>query len=42
MVLVQEEDAMEHLIYYLSHNLKDTKVKYSYMEELAFDSVQAV
>ena len=29
MVLVQVEDGIEHLIYYLSRNLNYTKVKYS-------------
>ena len=27
MVLVQVEDGIDHLIYYLSHNLNDTEVK---------------
>ena len=27
MVLVQEEDGIEHPIYYLSHNLNDMEVK---------------
>ena len=34
MVLVQEEDGIEHSIYYLSHNLNDTEVKYTYVEKL--------
>ena len=42
MVLVQVEDGIEHLIYYLSHNLNDMEVKYSYMENLALATVQAV
>ena len=42
MVLVQEEDGIEHLIYYLSHNLNDMEVKYSYVENLALASVQVV
>ena len=42
MVLVQVEDGIEHLIYYLSRNLNDTEVKYSYMEKLALAAVQAV
>ena len=29
MVLVQEEDGIEHPIYYLSRHLNDTEVKYS-------------
>ena len=40
MVLVQEEDVIEHLIYSLSHNLNDTEVKYSYVEKLALVIVQ--
>jgi len=42
MVLVQEEDGIEHPIYYLSLNLNDTKSKYSYVEKLALAAVQAV
>ena len=42
MVLVQEEDGIEHPIYYLSHNLNDIEVKYSYVEKLALATVQAV
>ena len=42
MVLVQEEDGIEHSIYYLSFNLNDTEVKYSYVEKLALASVQDV
>ena len=42
MVLVQEEDGVEHLIYYLSRNLNDTEVKYSYIENLSLAAVQAV
>lgn len=42
MVLVQEEDGIENLIYYLSCNLNDTKVKYSYVENLALASIQVV
>ena len=42
MVLVQVEDGIEHLIYYLSHNLNDTEVKYSYVEKLALAAIQAV
>ena len=41
MVLVQV-DGIEHPIYYLSRNLNDTEVKYSYMENLALADVQAV
>ena len=42
MVLVQVEDGIEHVIYYLSHNLNDTEVKYSYIEKLALADVQVV
>lgn len=42
MVLVQEENAIEHPIYYLSRNLNDTKFKYSYVEKLALPVVQAI
>ena len=38
-VLVQEEDRIEHPIYYLSF---DTEVKHSYVEKLALASVQVV
>ena len=34
MVLVQVENGIEHLIYYLSHNINDTKVKYSHVKIL--------
>ena len=42
MVLFQVEDGIEHPIYYLSCNLNDTKVKYSYVEKLALAADQAV
>ena len=42
MVLVQVEDGIEHPIYYLSCNLNDTEVKYSYVENLALAAVQAI
>ena len=42
MVLVQEENGIEHTIYYLSCNINDTKSKYSYVEKLALASVQYV
>ena len=42
MVLVQVENGIEHPIYYLSHNLNDTEVKYSYVEKLALAAVQVV
>jgi len=42
MVLVQEEYGIEHSIYYLSHNVNDMEVKYSYVEKIALAIVQAV
>ena len=42
MVLVQEEDEIEHSIYYLRRNLNEIEVKYSYIEKLALATVQAV
>ena len=42
MVLVQEEDGIENPIYYLSRNLNDTEVKYTYVEKIALASIQAV
>ena len=42
MVLVQEEDGIEHSIYYMSRNLNDTEVKYSYVEKLALAAIQVV
>ena len=42
MVLVQVEDGIEHPIYYLSRNLNDTEVKYSYVENLSLVVVQVV
>ena len=42
MVLVQEENGIEHLIYYLSHNLNDTESNYSYVKKLASQVIQAV
>ena len=39
MVLVQEEDGIEHLIYYLSRNLNDTEVKYTYVEKLTLATI---
>eukprot|EP00253_Pinus_taeda_P030032 PITA_30032 len=36
MVLVQDDnDGIEHIIYYLSHNLLDTETRYAYVEKLA-------
>ena len=42
MVLVQEDDGIEHPIYYLSRNLNDIESKYSYVEKLALAVVQAM
>eukprot|EP00253_Pinus_taeda_P024764 PITA_24764 len=42
MVLVQEENGIEHPMYYLSHNLNDTERKYSCVEKLALAAIQAV
>ena len=42
MVLFQVEDGIEHLIYYLSRDLNDTEVKYSYVKKLALEAVQAI
>jgi hypothetical protein len=43
MVLVQEDDNHdEHVIYYLSINLSSTEVKYQHVEKLALAAVQAV
>ena len=42
MVLVQEDEGIEHPIYYLSKNLNDTESKYSYVEKLALAAVQAI
>ena len=42
MVLVQEDNRIEHPIYYLSRNLNDTEMKYSYVENLALATVQAI
>jgi hypothetical protein len=43
MVLVQEDDNHdEHVIYYLSRNLSSTEIKYQHVEKLALAAVQAV
>ena len=43
MVLVQEdEELQEHVIYYLSWNLIDTEIHYSHVEKLALATVHAV
>eukprot|EP00253_Pinus_taeda_P012959 PITA_12959 len=43
MVLVQDDDdGIEHVIYYLSPNLLDTETRYAYVEKLALAAVCAV
>ena len=43
MVLVQDDDdGHEHVIYYLSHNLLDPKTHYAHVEKLVLAAVQAV
>eukprot|EP00253_Pinus_taeda_P025337 PITA_25337 len=42
MVLVQEDNGIEHPIYYLSRNFNDTEIKYSYVENLALAAVEAI
>ena len=43
MVLVQEDEFNnEHVIYYLSRNLHPTEIKYTHVEKLALETVQAV
>ena len=43
MVLVQEDDDLhENIVYYLSRNLVGTKLKYSLVEKLALATVHAV
>ena len=43
MVLVQEyEEPHEHVIYYLSRNLIDAKLRYSHVEKLALATVHVV
>ena len=43
MVLVQEDDEHdEHVIYYLSRSLTSTEIKYQHVEKLALAAVQAV
>ena len=43
MVLVQDDDdGNEHVVYYLSRNLLDTKTCYAHVEKLALAAVQAV
>ena len=43
MVLVQEDEEIhEHVIYYLSWNLIDAEIRYSHVEKLALATVHAV
>jgi hypothetical protein len=43
MVLIQEDDNHdEHVIYYLSRSLSSTEIKYQHVEKLALATVQAV
>ena len=43
MVLVQEdEELQEHVIYYLSQNLIDAEIHYSHVEKLALATIHAV
>ena len=43
MVLVQEDEELhEYVIYYLSRNLIDVEIRYSHVEKLALATVHAV
>ena len=43
MVLVQEdEELQEHVVYYLSRNLIDTEICYSHVEKLALATIHVV
>ena len=43
MVLVQEDEELEeHVIYYLSQNLIDVEIRYSHVVKLSFATVHAV
>jgi hypothetical protein len=43
MVLVQEDDELqEHVIYYLSHSLLGPELKYSHVEKLALETFHVV
>ena len=43
MVLVQEDEELhEHVIYYLSQNLIDAKIRYSHVEKLALATIHVV
>ena len=43
IVLVQEDEELhEHVIYYLSRNLINAEIRYSHVEKLALSTVHAV
>jgi len=42
MVLVQEDNGIEHPIYYLSKKLNDIERKYSYVEKVVLVTVQVI
>ena len=43
MVLVQEdEELQEHVIYYLSQNLIDAEIHYSHVEKLSLSTIHVV
>ena len=43
MVLVQEdEELQEHVIYYLSRNLIDANIRYSHVENISLATIHAV
>ena len=42
MVLVQEDNGIEHPVCYLSHHLNDTESKRSYVEKLALAAIQPI
>ena len=43
MVLVQEDEELhEHVIYYLSQNLVDMKINYSHVEKFSLATIHAV
>jgi hypothetical protein len=43
MVLIQEDDEIhEHVIYYLSQNLVSPEINHSHVEKLALDYIHAV
>ena len=43
MVLVQEDEELhEHVVYYLSRNLADVEIHYSHVEKLSLATIHAV